>query len=256
MELERSTWVRIAAVGAAAVVVAGYLLRGCLSGDLAYARVGPRPSANRKTLVLLHGYGAAGDDMVSFADELAAAVPDLSVLVPVGPTSVNATGHAWLPTTTSAPNRQALAELVAVEVDRISQRIWKLIGYARGRGTACSDIYVGGFSQGGRIAAEVALRAPADCALGGLLVLSGGQIKEVELPDASGRPPMRVLVSHGTHDTVVNRAVGTAVAQHFAQGGHDVRFVSFEGGHQIPPPVSAAVAGFLRGETVGEAVEK
>src|SRR5580704_4493803 len=116
MDFERSTWVRIAAVGAA-VLVAGYLLRGCLSGDLAYARVGPRPSANGKTLVLLHGYGAAGDDMVSFADELAAAVPDLSVLVPEGPNRVNVTGRAWLPSM-SAPNRQALGELMAVEVDR------------------------------------------------------------------------------------------------------------------------------------------
>jgi phospholipase/carboxylesterase len=255
MDLERSsTWVRIAAV-AAAVAVAGYVLRGCLSGDLAYARVGPRPSAGKKTLVLLHGYGAAGDDMVSVADELVAAVPDLTVLVPEGPNRVNVTGRAWLPSM-SAPNRQALEERMAAEVEGISQRVWKLIGDARGRGAACPDIYVGGFSQGGRVAAEVALRAPADCALGGLLVLSGGQIKEVALPDAAGRPPMRVLVTHGTHDTVVNRAVGTAVAQHFAEGGHEVRFVSFEGGHQLPPAVRLAVEGFLRGEAVGEAVEK
>jgi phospholipase/carboxylesterase len=254
MDLDRGTWVRVAAVGAA-IVVAGFLLRACLSDDLAYARVGPGPSASRKTLVLLHGYGAPGDDLVGFADELVAAVPDLTVLVPEGPNRVDLTGRAWLPAM-SAPNRQALSERMAVEVDRISQRVWKLIGYARGRGTACSDIYVGGFSQGGRIAAEVALRAPADCALGGLLVLSGGKMPEVQLPDASGRTPMRVLVAHGTHDTVVGSAVGTALAEHFAQGGHAVRFVSFEGGHQIAPPVRLAVAGFLRGETVGEAVEK
>jgi phospholipase/carboxylesterase len=253
MDLDRvPMWVRVAAVVIALLVV-GWFVRGCLSGELRYARVGPKPGAGHKTLILLHGYGAKGDDMVSFADEIEVAVPGLSLLVPEGSERVDFSGRSWIPTI-SAPNKDALAARSGVVLDGVAARVGKLVTYARERGADCSEIYVGGFSQGGRVAAETALRLPPDCPLGGLVLLSPGRIGGLPLPSAAGRPRMRVLVSQGTHDGVVQNE-GRLVAQHFAAGRHDVRLVTFEGGHQIPDEVRRAVGAFMRGEDVGERVE-
>lgn len=57
-------------------------------------------------------------------------------------------------------------------------------------GSACSDIDVGRFSQGGWFAASTALREPPDCALGGVIEMSGGGVG-MDLPPATGFPPLR-----------------------------------------------------------------
>jgi predicted esterase len=62
---------------------------------------------------------------------------------------------------------------------------------------------------------------------------------------------MRVLVSHGSRDGVVSPSEGTATARHFASGGHEVRMISFDGGHEIAGPVRDALPLFLSGQGVG-----
>jgi len=232
------------------LLVAIYVLWSWFSSDLSYDRVGPRPSEGRTVVVLLHGYGASGDDLVGLAEELSTALPDASFLVPGGPHRVAVTGRAWVPDF-RAPSRADYAVRLAVEVEETSKLVWKVIDEARDRGARCGDIYVGGFSQGGRMAAEVALRAPQDCDLGGVIVMSGGGFKEVELPSATDRVPMRVLVTHGSADRVVRIGLGKATAQHFAELGHDVRWLQFVGPHTIPPEVRAAIPAFVQGEAVG-----
>jgi len=217
-----------------------------------YIRVGARPGAGRPVVVLLHGYGASGDDLVGLAEELAKELPGASFLLPPGPHRVQGTGHAWLPDF-SEPTLEAYQARLGAELEATTRGVWGLVEQARKKGAACSDIYLGGFSQGGRIAAEVALRAPPDCALGGLIVLSGGTINRSTLPSSAARPRLRVLVAHGRKDGVVSFGVGQELARHFASGGHDVRWLPFDGSHTIPPAVRRAIPAFLRGEAVGEA---
>ena len=237
------------------LVIVGYFLWTWFSSDLSTHRVGPRPDEGRTVLVLLHGYGASGDDLVGFAEELSEALPDATFLVPEGPHRVAVTGRAWVPDF-RAPSRADYAAQLAVEIESTSKLVWRIIDDARGRGARCSDIYVGGFSQGGRMAAEVALRAPQDCDLGGVIVLSGGGFGEVELPDATGRAAMRVLVTHGTKDGVVGIGKGKATAEHFAEGGHDVRWLQFDGPHTIAFDVRKAIPLFLQGEDVGSVLNE
>ena len=232
---------RAVAVGVV-VVVLGYFLRSFLSSALDYVRVGPKPAEGNKVVVLLHGYGASGDDLVGLAAELEAALPDVTFLMPKGPHRVAVTGRAGL------PQRYTVAQLPA-EVESTTKKIWDVIDYARHKGALCRDIYVGGFSQGGWMAAEVALRAPPDCPIGGVIIMSGGGVEMAHSP-ATGLPRMRVLVTHGTQDRVVAPVKGRATAQHFA-ADHDVQWLEFEGPHGIPPAVRAAIPGFLRGEMVG-----
>jgi predicted esterase len=174
--------------------------------------------------------------------------------MPAGPHGVTGGGRSWIPSIT-APSREELANRVEAEVQASIAGVWKVIDDARRRGVECKDITVGGFSQGARIATQLALTAPAECPLGGVVVMSGGGLKELPLPAASGKPKMRVLVTHGRQDGVLAIGDGESTAQHFAAGGHEVRAVWFDGRHEIPTAVRAAIPKFLAGEKVGEAVE-
>ena len=238
------------ALAAVALVAGGvWLFWGRITGTLDWERVGPKPSAGRQAVVLLHGYGAPADDLVGFAKELSAQLPETAFAVPRGPHGAGL-GRSWWPDF-SAPSREEYFQRLDVELASTRAMLWKLVGALRAKGIACEDIYVGGFSQGGRMASDLALSAPADCPLAGLIVMSGGP-SEVGMPEADV-PALRVLVTHGSKDGMVSMGVGVNLARAFASKGHAVRWVQFDGQHQIPPEVRDAVAGFLKGEDVGVA---
>lgn len=220
-----------------------------LTGRLSWERVGPKPGAARQAVVLLHGFGAPSDDLVGLAEELAPQLPQTTFAIPAGPHAAGLGGRAWVPDFV-APSREEYVQRLALEIDTTSAKIWKLVDSLRSSGLSCENIYLGGFSQGGRMAAEAALRAPQGCNLGGLIVMSGGGFNDAELPAVNGAP-MRVLVAHGDRDSVVSAGVGMALAQTLAAGGHTVRWLSFQGAHQIPPEVRGALPAFLSGEDVG-----
>lgn len=235
-----------------------YAIAACAFGAVAFAlylafrspstgRVGPKPSPAGKTVVLLHGHGAPADDLVSFAQELAAGSPSTSFFTPAGPHSTGS-GRTWIPSMT-APSREAYVGMLATAMQPVVAGVWSVVEDARKRGVDCANITVGGFSLGGRMAAHVALRAPADCHLGGVLVLSGGGIDEAELPVAASGP-LRILVTHGRNDGVIAFERGQQFARSLVAAGHHVRWVAFDGGHQLRPIV-ADVARFLEGVDVG-----
>ncbi len=239
---------RSRSVALAVLLAAGaWLLVARLSGRLSTERVGPRPKAGHQAVVLLHGYGAAGDDLVPLARELSAQLPDTTFVLPEGPHRVGLTGHAWVPDFV-APSREVYLARLGDELARTRGQLWRLIGDLRASGVRCEDIYLGGFSQGGRVAADAALRPPDDCRLGGLIVMSGGGV-EAELP--RGAPPLRVLVTHGTSDGVVSLGTGAGLAHTLAADGHEVRWLTFDGRHEIPAVVRDALPRFLRGDEVG-----
>jgi predicted esterase len=107
--------------------VGGYLLwRWFFSSSLDYTRVGPRPAEGGQVVVLLHGFGVAGDDLVGLAEQLSAGAPGTTFLLAKGPHRVGITGRAWLPRL-SARSREELATLEAAEVDKTSRQLWDLI---------------------------------------------------------------------------------------------------------------------------------
>ena len=247
-----AVWGRRVGLALAALLVV-YLAWGWFSSTLDYETVGPPLGAGEKVLVLLHGDGVAGDDLVGVARSCSTKAPQVTFLVPEGPYRGYG-GRVWVPRF-SAPSKEEFAVRLAVEIEETNKLLWEVIKVAQDKGVPCSNIYIGGFSSGGRMSAEVALRAPADCALGGVIVLSGGGSSEVELPSAKGRPTMRVLVAHGTADARVGISTGQATARHFADGGHNVRWVQFDGPHIIPPVLYETIPAFLRGDEVGVSVD-
>lgn len=237
-----------------ALALAAFLAWRWLARDgLAVERFGSDPADARAALILLHGYGAGGDDLAGLARELAAARPELHVAVPAGPHSARGFGRTWVPDFT-AESREAYAERLVREVEQTRASLWRLVEALRADGMAEREIYVGGFSLGGRMALELAAHAPEGDALAGALVLSGGGLAELPPPDASGQPQMRVLFSHGTRDPVVGIGIALGLAHRLAADGHEVRFLRFDGPHAIPDAVRDAIPAFLDGEDVGEPV--
>ena len=243
-------WKVVLVVGLLAACV--WLGWASLTGRLSWERVGPKPSPGRQTVLLLHGFNAPADDLVGLAKELSAELPETTFVVPAGPHPTGFRGRAWVPDF-SAPSRDEYVVRLAAEIATSNGKLWKLIDSLRSSGVACEDLYLGGFSQGGRMSVEAALRAPDGCQLAGVIVMSGGGMKEAELPEEHGGP-LRVLVAHGDQDPVVGMGVGVSLSRELSKRGHAVRWLQFRGQHQIPDAVREAVGSFLRGEEVGAPV--
>jgi phospholipase/carboxylesterase len=171
-------------------------------------------------VVLCHGFGAPGHDLVSLAPELCRARPELAQKVrfifPEAPLALGAQGYgegrAWWPL-----NLQRLAALQSgnASVARLRREVFEGLPRARRLVTGLIEelilqtqlpigrVVLGGFSQGAMLATDVALRleeAPA-----GLVILSGMLLNEVEW---ARRAPIRrglhVLQAHGPPGSIAS----------------------------------------------------
>ncbi|MDO8883984.1 MAG: dienelactone hydrolase family protein [Pseudotabrizicola sp.] len=119
------------------------------------------PQAATQGLVMLHGRGGSGADILSLLDH--AGLPDVAAVAPEAP------GNSWWPSSFLAPFAQmepfverGLAE-VAAGVSRLEQA-----------GLARSAIWLCGFSQGACLALEAFAREGKG--LAGVFALSGGLV--------------------------------------------------------------------------------
>ncbi|HEU4577235.1 MAG TPA: dienelactone hydrolase family protein [Polyangiaceae bacterium] len=216
--------------------------------ELQVARLGPLREDERggQLVVLLHGWRAHGDDLVSLARELAR--PGTRFLVPAAPLPEPNGGRAWwrldsadrpahvskdeLPAS-YRPNAQLAAARGAVQA---------LLRDARER-YAPSSIAVVGFSQGAMLALDLGLSA--DPPIDRVAVLSGVLVADSlpALHAKRGKPS--VFVSHGRSDPVLPFAEGASIESLLKPYGVPVTFVPFEGGHQIPAAVVEQLRAFL-----------
>lgn len=170
-------------------------------------RVAPRSDAGAKSLViLLHGYGADGNDLIGLAEEWAPFLPDTAFVSPHAPEPCAGApmGRQWFPLTMRDPHEYArgcAAAAPALEgfIEAESAR----------HGIAEERIALVGFSQGTMMALHVGLRRR----LAGIVGFSGLLADPKALPDgADGAPP--VLLFHGDRDQVI--PVGALMAAAFA----------------------------------------
>lgn len=217
---------------------------------LSYERVGKSPAAGVKTLIVLHGHGAPGDDLVPLAKELTSDLGAAAFVI-AGPES-HGGGRSWIPDLT-APSKEAYLTEIERHVAKTSRDIWEVIGRARSRGVSCDDLVFVGFSLGGRFAIEAALRAPAECRPSAVVAFAPGGGAEIPLPTATSSAPPRVLITMGRADDVVSPKAAAQWAKYLEAAGADVQWLDVEGGHTITPEARKAALAFLRGDAVGAA---
>jgi len=199
-------------------------------------------------VVVLHGWGAPGDDLVPLARELAA--PRTRFFVPAAPLPEHGGGRAWWHL--DAPDRPVHAwddkepegfrphpQVAAVRaaIQQVLRTIQERYKPER--------IALGGFSQGAMVSLDVALAAaPAvDCLFALSGVLLADSLVGLKTPRAS-KPP--VFISHGRQDPLLSFDGAQKAKEMLERHGYAVEFHGFDGGHGIPPEIVAALRRFLR----------
>lgn len=195
-------------------------------------------------VVLCHGYGAPGTDLVGLAGELCAIEPRLKrarFAFPEAPhTLENAPfgGRAWweidVGRFTSAIAGGTLERLFEETPEGLPRARKLLLGALEEleRSSGGAPLVLGGFSQGAMLATDTALRrdeAPAALAIFSGTLLSKPQWMEL----ARKRRDLPVLQCHGTHDPIVPYPAALELKRILEDAGLKVRFHSFPGGHGL-----------------------
>jgi phospholipase/carboxylesterase len=204
--------------------------------------------------ILSHGFGAPGDDLVPLYDELVALKPRLKrcrFIFPEAPLELGPGSRAWwmidMETTMrlQSSDSAALREFRKVEPPGMAKAramMLKLVDEVSVQTGA--PIVLGGFSQGGMIATDVALRMEQRPA--GLAILSGTLlIEDVWRAKAKARAGLKVLQAHGREDPLLAFMTAEWLRDLLIEAGLDVDFVPFRGGHTIPMNVLEKLASFF-----------
>jgi phospholipase/carboxylesterase len=176
-------------------------------------------------VILLHGYGSNGDDLIGLVPYWRDALPDTLFLSPNAPQPCPGApgGRQWWGLTSFSPDaRAAGVRQAAPVVNGFIDRQLAAHGLAEDR------LALVGFSQGTMMALHVGLRRP----LAGIVGYSGMLADPEGLAGASAKPP--VLLVHGDADPMVPVAalhqaqaalqpLGFDVAIHVSRGlGHSI----------------------------------
>lgn len=211
-------------------------------GDLR-ARVITPPGALRGVIVLLHGFGAGGDDLVALSDFLD--LPRVAWVFPEGPLELGGAygdARAWWMIDMEHLDRDRTNEIPPGLADARAKMLALLDGVTK---RFQVPVVLGGFSQGAMLSTEVALRT--DLAIDGLVLMSGTLLMEDEWrPLAQKRAGTPAMVSHGTHDPILPYDNAERLADVLKEGGLAVDFVRFRGQHEIPPVVLEHASALIR----------
>ncbi len=203
-------------------------------------------------IVLLHGFGAPGDDLVPLAQVFG--LPGVRWVFPAAPLELPmgfGDARAWW-MIDMARMQQAID---AGEERNLSREIPKGLAEARALVGGLLDdveqklgakrIVLGGFSQGAMLSMDVALRGTR--ALAGVVLMSGTLLAETEWqPLMAARKGLRVFQSHGTRDPILPYELAERLRELLVAAGVRVDWVSFRGGHEIPRDVLVGVDKFLK----------
>ncbi|MEJ5979325.1 dienelactone hydrolase family protein [Novosphingobium sp. PS1R-30] len=183
----------------------------------------------RHIVLLLHGFGSSGHDMIALAPAWQQSMPDALFLAPHAPQRCGiSAGYQWWPLSDISP--QALARGAASAAPSIDSFIdRKLDQY----GLADADLACVGFSQGAMMALHVGLRRKS--AFAAIVGYSGMLPGSLQLQhEIASRPP--VLLVHGARDPVVPVAALHDAERALKHVGVEVEtHVSANVGHIVDP---------------------
>jgi len=182
-------------------------------------------------LVLLHGWGANGKDLLPLAIHLMDGLGDVVALEAPEPHPQVPGGRQWYPLTQKSQAQgwpgvpKALAHINHKLALLAHQHPWPQTALL-------------GFSQGAAMALEAAVGKP----LAGVVACSGYPHGEGPLP-AIQAP---VLLIHGQQDPVVPWQASLTLRELLGQQGCRVKLETFTAGHTIPGEAMAPMHHFLR----------
>jgi phospholipase/carboxylesterase len=201
---------------------------------------GPEPQA---TVIWLHGLGADGHDFEPIVPELELAKPVRFVFphAPVRPVTLNQgmRMRAWYDIYQLGGGPEDEAGI------RQSQKLLEeLIAEAQNRGA--ESIILAGFSQGGAIALQTALRHPE--ALSGVLALSTylPLNATVERERSAANRDLPVFMAHGLYDDIIPLARAEQSRGILERLGYKVEWHTYPMPHSVCPDEIRHISEFLR----------
>lgn len=198
-------------------------------------------------VVLLHGYGAPGDDLVGLADAfegMPAAPRFVFPAAPLGLPPEYGLGRAWwhidmvrLQMAMLTGQARDMSRETPEGLDAARDKVVAMLAALRSElELGDRPLWLGGFSQGAMLACDVALRTEEP--LAGLALMSGTLLCEEEwIPRMAHRAGLRALVSHGRQDPILPFSLAERLRDELGRAGLDVSWVPFSGGHGIAPEV-------------------
>lgn len=195
----------------------------------------------RQLVVLLHGVGANGADLIELAPHFAPSLPDAAFVAPDAPFPYDMApfGRQWFSLRDrSVPALAAGIRAAAPIIDDF------IAAELAARGLDDSQLAIIGFSQGTMMALHLAPRRERPCAA--VIGFSGAPV-EPETLAAEMRSRPRTLLIHGAEDEVVNPACLAQAEQGLASVGIPVLAELRPGlGHSIDGPGAGLSIAFLR----------
>ena len=205
-------------------------------------------------LVLMHGYGAPGNDLVPLARQLEVE-RSVRFAFPAAPLSLDQMpgARAWWHIDMAELQRAVMLHDYETLTTRVPAGLLEaratvsalLDALETDHGAARDQLVLGGFSQGAMLATDVTLhleRPPA-----ALVILSGSLICKNEwLPRMKARAGLPVVQSHGRADPVLGYDLAEKLRDELSAAGLKVEFHPFNGGHGIPNGVISALGQLVK----------
>ena len=183
------------------------------------------------SIIWLHGLGADGHDFEPIVAELGLELPLRFVFphAPVRPVTINGgmAMRAWYDIVSFDSSGRADAAGVAESTALLEGLIAREID----RGIPASRITIAGFSQGGAIAIDTALRTGHE--LAGLMALSTYLAVPAAVDEGGGARGIPVFMAHGSFDPVLPLAWGRASAERLRETGYDIEWHEYPMAHAV-----------------------
>ncbi len=202
-------------------------------GGLSVQQHGCDVSDAKCAVVLLHGFGAAGDDLVGLANVLRSD-RETCFVFPEGPIRIASNSRSWW-----ARGEEGF--------ENTRKQIDSLLQYIRDLNADCK-IVLGGFSQGAILSCDF-LDEDRESIAALILYAPSGKLRRKLTaqdlsPDGKSRPS--VLIAHGREDRQLRFVDGQQFKNTLLTKGYDVTWVPFDGGHTISPQAVMRTKRFLK----------
>jgi phospholipase/carboxylesterase len=194
----------------------------------------PRVRA-RRSVIWLHGLGADGHDFPPIVPELgldsALAIRWVFPHAPAIPVTIN--GGMVMPAWYDIRGTDFHRRHDEPGIRRSAAELMRLVERENERGVADEHIVLAGFSQGGAVAAHVALRHPRR--LAGLVLLSTYLVlpESLEAERSSANQDLPIFQAHGSLDPMVVPERGAALHARLLELGYAVDWHEYPMGHQV-----------------------